>query len=128
MPKPHSKEMFPQHDLAQFGVRARPRGSLSPSTRLELHVQDSRTSKQKAEDALHQEVEHTLPMFREDEIAPSAEVIRKAKALKQATKKCRDLLGMLEALQKAKGNVVHFIPAVLSQIAELHQTVEGLEE
>jgi hypothetical protein len=46
--QPSQAEMFAQHDLAQFGVKAKPRIPITPFTRLELASQDSRTEDEKA--------------------------------------------------------------------------------
>jgi hypothetical protein len=46
--QPQQAEMFAQHDLAQFGVSAKPRIPIAPLTRLELASQDPQTEDEKA--------------------------------------------------------------------------------
>src|SRR5690348_9327928 len=50
--RPQQTEMFPQKELALFGVRAKPQLPLSPMTRLELAAQDPRTDEDKEHDRM----------------------------------------------------------------------------
>jgi len=59
---PQQAEMFSQRELAQFGVRARPKLPLSPKTRLELAVEDVRTEEEKERDIRQQIQRDTYPM------------------------------------------------------------------
>ena len=128
MSKRRGKELFSQRDLAQFGVTARPRMPISPNTKLELQTQDPRSSDQKEQAAKLEQEMRTLPMFAEEEVAPSAELARRRMVLAEASESCRQLLGMLEMLKKAKGNVSHFIPAVMGQLVELEKVLEQLNK
>lgn len=128
MSKRRGKELFSQRDLAQFGVTARPRMPISPNTKLELQTQDPRSNEQKQQAARHEQEAHTLPMFNDAEVAPSEELTRRREVLDEATESCRQLLGILEMLKKAKGNVSHFVPAVMGQLAELEKMLEQLNE
>jgi hypothetical protein len=71
--KPVQAEMFEtpaqQAELAQFGVRANPQISLSPTTKLALEVQDARTPDQRRrdEEAAVRELMDTLPGVEGDE-------------------------------------------------------------
>ena len=44
---PAQLEMFSQREVAQFGVKARPKIDISPKTRLELALIDIRTEEEK---------------------------------------------------------------------------------
>jgi hypothetical protein len=58
-------EMFAQHDLAQFGVKAKPRISITPFTRLELASQDPRTEDEKATESQGVIEDRTYQLFDE---------------------------------------------------------------
>ena len=58
-------EMFSQRELAQFGVKAHPRMSITPQTRVELIREDPRSEEEK-EAGRQREIEsRTYRMFRE---------------------------------------------------------------
>lgn len=126
MPKPQQKELFSQRELAQFGVTARPQISLSPSSKLELQLQDPRTKEQKEEDEQQNGKARTLSMFADTDVGPSPEVVRRDEILKQAAESCRQLLGTLEMLQKVRGNIDHFVPALVEQAVRVEQAVGQL--
>ncbi len=128
MSKRRGKELFSQRDLAQFGVTARPRMPISPNTKLELQAQDPRSSEQKEQAANLEQKMRTLPMFAEEQVAPSAELARRRMVLTEATESCRQLLGILEMLKKAKGDVSHFMPVVMGQIAETERLLSQLSK
>jgi hypothetical protein len=46
--------MFPQHEIAQFGVNARPLTPLSPNTKLVLINEDPRTPEEKERDLYYE--------------------------------------------------------------------------
>jgi hypothetical protein len=56
-------EMFPQRELAQFGVRANPKMPISPKTRLELAMEDPRTDEEIERDRMKAAQELTHPLF-----------------------------------------------------------------
>ena len=56
-------EMFAQHDLAQFGVTAKPRIPITPLTRLELASQDPRTEDEKAAESQGAIEDQTYQLF-----------------------------------------------------------------
>lgn len=60
---PRQTEMFPQRELAQFGVRARPQLPLSPKTRLELAAEDARTEEEKERDRMKTAESRTYSLF-----------------------------------------------------------------
>lgn len=62
---PRQMGMFPQRDLAQFGVRAHPQMSLAPDTKLVLVREDPRTPEEIEQDLQRQAEEQTNPMFDE---------------------------------------------------------------
>lgn len=70
---PNQPMMFSQREIAQFGVKARPRMSLSPHTRLRLLVEDPRTEEEREAD-LRREAE------RNTYILPGFEAFRSAEA------------------------------------------------
>jgi hypothetical protein len=55
--------MFPQRDIAQFGVKARPLLPLSPNTRLLLMPEDPRTEEKIERDIQRQAEQRTRQMF-----------------------------------------------------------------
>ena len=59
---PQQAEMFSQRELAQFGVRARPKLPISPKTRIELAMEDPRTDEEKARDLRREIAQHTYPL------------------------------------------------------------------
>jgi hypothetical protein len=66
--QPRQIEMFSQRELAQFGVKANPKLSLSVKTRLELVMKDPRSEEEIARD-LQREIEgrtYPMPGIRED--------------------------------------------------------------
>lgn len=56
-------EMFPQREIAQFGVKARPLLPLSPNTRLLLIPEDPRTPEEIEQDTQRAAEEQTYRMF-----------------------------------------------------------------
>lgn len=59
---PHQVEMFSQRQLAVFGANGRPRLPITPKTRIELAIQDTR-SQEEIDKQLQREIEeNTYPM------------------------------------------------------------------
>ena len=84
--KPQQIEMFAQHEIAQFGVRAHPQMSLSAETKLVLISEDPRTPEEIEQDRDRAAQALTKPMFDEHESEPeeTSEVVlfqRMAKAI-----------------------------------------------
>lgn len=63
---PKQTEMFPQRELAQFGVTAKPQLPLSPKTRLELSIVDARSEQQKDQDKMNAAEANTYSLFNHD--------------------------------------------------------------
>jgi hypothetical protein len=61
---PRQAELFPQRVLAQFGVEAHPKLSLSPQSRLKLEIQDPRSAEEKERDHRRSMADHTYPLPR----------------------------------------------------------------
>jgi hypothetical protein len=61
--QPQSTLMFPQREIAQFGVRARPQMSLSPHTKLRLVSEDPRTEEEIERDRQREAERLTKPLF-----------------------------------------------------------------
>jgi hypothetical protein len=60
--QPRQVEMFSQREMAQFGVRARPKLPIAPKTHIELAIEDPRTDEEKKRD-LRREIERrTYPL------------------------------------------------------------------
>jgi hypothetical protein len=59
---PQQAELFPQRVLAQFGVEAHPKLSLSPQSRLKLEIQDPRSAEEKERDYRRSMADHTYPL------------------------------------------------------------------
>jgi hypothetical protein len=64
-------EMFSQRELAQFGVRARPKLPISPKTALELAMVDYRTEEEKDADRMKAAQDNTHPMFERTSLGPA---------------------------------------------------------
>jgi hypothetical protein len=64
--QPQSILMFPQREIAQFGVRARPQMSLSPKTKLRLINEDPRTEEEIERDRQRAAERLTKPLFRSE--------------------------------------------------------------
>lgn len=60
---PKQVEMFSQREMAQFGVRANPKIDISPKTRIELMVQDLRSTADKEASAKKQIQDRTYPLL-----------------------------------------------------------------
>jgi hypothetical protein len=60
--RPQQIEMFSQRELAQFGVRANPKFPITPTTKMELFVQDPRIEEEKERDLQRQAEERTYPL------------------------------------------------------------------
>ncbi len=86
--KPQQIEMFAQHEIAQFGVRAHPQMSLSEHTKLVLISEDPRTPEEIEQDRDRAAQAMTKPMFDENdsEPEPTNEVV-----LFQRMTKARDI-------------------------------------
>ena len=61
--KPQQTELFPQREIAQFGVRARPQFSLSSHTKLVLITEDPRTPEEIEYDRLKEAEKRTYLLF-----------------------------------------------------------------
>jgi hypothetical protein len=59
---PRQAELFPQRVLAQFGVEAHPKLSLSPQSSLKLEIQDPRRPEEKEQDLKRLITDHTYPL------------------------------------------------------------------
>jgi hypothetical protein len=58
--------MFPQREIAQFGVSAKPLISLTPSTKLALISEDPRTPEEREQDLQREAEEKTYQIFDSD--------------------------------------------------------------
>jgi hypothetical protein len=61
--QPQQHELFPQREIAQFGVRAHPQFSLSQHTHLVLVSEDPRTPEERERDLQREAEQHTYPLF-----------------------------------------------------------------
>lgn len=77
---PQQTEMFPQREVALFGVRAHPQMSLSPHTKLVLIAEDPRTPEEIERDIQREAEALTTPMFSSSE-HPAENVVYEAKPL-----------------------------------------------
>ncbi len=59
---PQQAGLFSQRKLAQFGVEAHPKLSLSSHSRLKLAIQDPRSAAEKEQDLQHAIAKHTVPI------------------------------------------------------------------
>jgi hypothetical protein len=73
--EPRQQEMFPQREIAQFGVRAHRYFSLSPHTRLMLVSEDPRTEEEKERDIQKAAEALTTPLFAEPAQATKTPVV-----------------------------------------------------
>ena len=60
---PQQALMFPQREMAQFGVNGKPLLPLSPQMKLSLVAEDPRTDEEKARDLQRHAEQNTVPMF-----------------------------------------------------------------
>ncbi len=77
---PQQTEMFPQREVALFGVRAHPQMSLSPHTKLVLVAEDPRTPEEIERDLQCEAEALTTPMFSSSE-QPAEHIVYEAKPL-----------------------------------------------
>ena len=60
--QPQQIEIFSQRELAQFGVKAHPKLPISPKTRIELAIEDSRSEEEIARDRQWEIEQNTYPL------------------------------------------------------------------
>ena len=60
--QPQQIEIFSQRELAQFGVKAHPKLPISPKTRIELAIEDSRSEEEVARDHQWEIEQNTYPL------------------------------------------------------------------
>ncbi len=74
--QPQQIEIFSQRELAQFGVEAHPKLPISPKTRIELAIEDSRSEEELAQDHQWKIEQNTCPLpwaYPKQEIDPDHE-------------------------------------------------------
>lgn len=64
--RPQQGLMFSQREIAQFGVKAHPKLSVSLKTKLELTIEDHRTEEEIAADIQREALEHNFRLFEEE--------------------------------------------------------------
>ena len=60
--QPRQIEIFSQRELAQFGVKAHPKLPISPKTRIELAIEDSRSEEEIALEQQREIEQNTYPL------------------------------------------------------------------